>query len=413
MVANASPISSKKRLGLLDTLRGLALFGILVVNIQYMSQPMSSLMLGFQPTGSAMDTISTFLIKLLFEGKFYVLFSALFGYGFAVFLSKPVGDESVILPVFRTRLAVLLLFGIAHVVLLWSGDVLVYYALLGFVMIAFRRVSDRGLFKWAAWLIFIPILLTALLVAFASIALSSPDMEAHFRQIMETSAMDSKAFIANAIDVYTGGSFGEMVAMRLKEYLQLVPGVLLFYPVVLAMFLVGFLIGRKKLLENYKAHIPLFKRTYWWGLAVGLPFSVLYAYTFLHVNPFNMNWLLLLNSAGHIIGGIGMSLFYVSAIVLSKSKLRVFSLSKLMSPVGRTALTNYLIQSIIATFIFYGYGLGKMGQVGTTDAVILAVLIFVLQISMSHIWLAFFHFGPFEWLWRSLTYRKVQPFRKL
>ena len=408
----ATPVLPQDRVAVIDTLRGFALFGILVVNMQFFSQPMISVMLGFQPTDSLLDTGSTFLIKFLFEGKFYVLFSALFGYGFAVFLSKSLPEGQTILPVFRTRMAILLLIGIMHLTFLWAGDVLIYYAIFGFILILFRNVSDKVLVRWTFWLVMIPILLTALFVILGSIAMTVPEVSKSMTASLEAASIESRNLVANAIQTYATGTFREMVAMRFLEYQTLAPGVLFFYPVVLAMFLMGFLAGRKRLLENFTQHVPIFRKTLLIGAAIGLPFSLLYAFTFMHMDPHNLNIFLFLNTVGHSVGGIFLSLFYVSGIILLAGKNKLGWFSKFIAPVGRMALSNYLLQSLVATCIFYGHGLGLIGMTTSTQGLAISLVIFSLQIPFSHVWLRYFYYGPFEWIWRSLTYRKLQPFRR-
>jgi len=408
----AAPVLSGDRITILDTVRGFALFGILVVNMQFFYQPMLSVMLGFQETGSVLDKYSTLLIKLLFEGKFYVIFSALFGYGFAIILSKPLIAGNSILPVFRRRLAVLLLFGILHLVFLWVGDILIFYSLFGFILLLFTKVSNRGLVKWAIWLVSIPIVLTTLFWLFRVASMQIPEAAAAMESDFAEAAANARTMVDNATRVYSSGTFGEMVSMRLTEYQFLAPGVLFFYPVVLAMFILGFLGRRLRIMENPTERLPFFRKALWIGLAIGLPFSLMYAYSFLKVEPTAISFYSVLHTAGHALGGIFMGLFYVSAMVLlaGMNKLKIFS--AWLSPVGKMALTNYLLHSIICTTIFYGYGFGLYGKIGAFHGILIAIGIFLAQIPFSRFWLSRFHYGPFEWVWRTLTYGKLQPFLK-
>ncbi len=126
MQTRLNPIGQSERIGLIDALRGLAIFGILMVNMPLMFQPMSQMMLGASENASVLQIISESFIKFFFEGKFYVLFSFLFGYGFWIFLSKPTTDGQSIVPVYRRRVFFLLLFGIGHITLLWAGDILFF-----------------------------------------------------------------------------------------------------------------------------------------------------------------------------------------------------------------------------------------------------------------------------------------------
>jgi len=409
----AAPVLSANRVTMLDTIRGFAIFGILVVNMQYFYQPMFSLMLGFQETGSVWDKYSTLLIKFLFEGKFYVIFSALFGYGIAIFLSKPLTEGMSILPVVRRRLGVLLLVGILHLVFLWTGDILIFYSIFGFVLLLFIKVSNKGLIKWAAWLVSIPIVLMTLAWFLGFIFMQAPEAASVYEARIAEAVSNLRNLVDDATQVYSTGTFGEMVSMRLSEYQFLIPGVLFFYPVVLAMFMLGLLGGRLRFMENYSERLPFFRKALWIGLAVGLPFSLIYAYSFIKVDPIAMDFYSVLHTAGHALGGIFMGLFYVSALVLLASKNKLKTFSAWMAPVGQMALTNYLLHSIICTTIFYGYGFGLYGQIGAFQGLLIAIAIFMAQIPLSRFWLSRFHYGPFEWVWRTLTYGKVQPFRKI
>ena len=412
MNATISPVLPHQRMGLIDSLRGFALLGILMVNMQFFAQPMVSLMLGFQPTGVLYETASVFFVKFLFEGKFFVLFSALFGYGFAIILSKSTPEGTTMLPYIRSRFAILLLVGILHLVVLWPGDILIYYAIFGFILILFRKVSDKGLQKWALGLVLVPIIFTSLIFVMGWLAMGVPEVAESIKANLEAASARTRNFVEQATEIYLTGSFQEMANMRLQEYLMLAPGVLFFYPIVLAMFLMGFLAGRKRILENFMDHIPLFRKCLWLGLGIGLPFSLMYAYTYLKIDPMGIDAFMILNTSGHAIGGIFLGLFYVSAIILLVAKNKIHWFVKALAPVGQMALSNYLLQSIIATFIFYGYGLGLMGQISALQGITLSLVIFFLQVPISHVWLQYFQYGPFEWIWRSLTYRKLQPFRR-
>lgn len=409
----AAPVLSANRVTLLDSIRGFAIFGILVVNMQYFYQPMISLMLGFQEPGSVLDKYSTLLIKFIFEGKFYVIFSALFGYGFAIFLSKPLTEGMSILPVMSRRLGVLLLVGILHLVFLWTGDILIFYSIFGFVLLLFIKVSNKGLVKWAIWLVSIPIVLTVLAWLLVLMFMQVPEGATAIEASFAEAAANARTMVDNATRVYASGTFREMVAMRLTEYQLLVPGMLIFYPVVLAMFMMGMLAGRLRLMANYAEHLPFFRRCLWIGLGVGLPFSLIYAYSFIRVDLHTMDFYSVLLTAGHALGGVFMGLFYVSALVLLASKNKLKTFTGWMAPVGQMALTNYLLHSIICTTIFYGYGFGLVGQIGTFQGLLMAIAIFIAQIPFSRFWMSRFHYGPFEWVWRTLTYGKVQPFRKI
>lgn len=411
MNSNVSPVRQTDRIVLLDALRGLAIFGILMVNLPLMYKPITSMLFGGNVDGSLLNMLSESFIKFFFEGKFYVLFSMLFGYGFWLFINKKTEEGKSIVPVFRRRVFFLLVFGALHVILLWAGDILVFYALFGFILLLFRRVSDRGLIKWAIWIAIIPSVLAILSALMVGLASHSPVAAAEMNEGFAESIKYMKSFTENVYNVYSTGSFSEIVSVRLSEYGVLLPGMLFFYPVVLAMFLVGVWSARKNLISNYSQHLTFFKKIFWWGLGIGVVSNAIYAISYQYVTPVVPGAWEAVNSVTHTLGGISLGFFYASAIVLLYAKGKTY-LINLFAPVGRMALTNYLMHSIIAIILFHPYGFGLFGQVEAWQGILLAVVIFALQIPFSIIWLRTFRFGPFEWLWRTLTYWKLQPFRK-
>ncbi len=413
MNSTVSPVKQANRIILLDALRGFAIFGILMVNFPIMFQPVTSVLLGSQSDGSMLYNLSEWFIKFFFEGKFYVIFSMLFGYGFWLFMNKKADEGKSITPIFKRRLLFLFLFGALHVVLLWAGDILVYYALFGFILLLFRRVSDRGLIKWAIWIGAIPGVLAVFSATMVGLASVNPDVSTEIKVGFAESVAFLESFNQKASEIYSSGTFSEIIKIRLAEYRMLLPGLLFFYPVVLSMFLVGFWAARRGIVSNYTNHIPFFRRVFWWGIGVGVVTSTLYAISFQYAVPSIPGTWEAINTVSHTLGGVFLGLCYVSANVLLHAKGRAGGLMKLLAPVGRMALTNYLMHSIIAVILFHSIGFGLFGHIELWHGVLLSFLIFALQIPFSILWLRHFRFGPFEWLWRSLTYLKLQPFKHL
>ncbi len=411
MKEKITPVKPAERIALLDILRGLAIFGILMVNMQMFYQPATSVIAGYTGSETIAGKISTGLIKFLFEGKFYILFSLLFGYGFWMFINKKTDDGSSILPVFRRRVAILLLFGIMHVVLLWAGDILVWYAVFGFVLILFRKKSDRSLIKWAFWLAIVPVVMTMFSLLMVRLGMADPHAAEAIKASMHEREAWMAEFIARASAVYSEGTFGEIIRIRLQEYMNLLPGVLFFYPVVLGVFLIGVWAARSGIIRNPSGHIGFFRKLLWRGLITGAIFSAIYTWSYFRTGVMTVPdiWMLVYTTS-HIVAGFSLSVAYVSIIVLLYVNGRLGLPARLLAPVGRMALTNYLLQSIICTTLFFSYGFGLFGKISAFQGVLLTLAIFGLQIPFSYFWLKYFSFGPFEWLWRSLTYMKIQPF---
>lgn len=412
MTSAITPTAPQRRIGLLDSLRGFAIFGILMVNMPLFFKPVTSMLLGYEGHESIPDVISEFIIKFFFEGKFYVLFSMLFGYGFYLFVNRQSTDGKSLLPLFIVRMLILLLFGILHVVFLWAGDILTFYALFGICLLAFRKVSDRGLIKWSFWLALTPALLVGFMSLMFWLASLHPESREAVEASMQANTEGMKKIVESVSIAYSKGSFSEIVTARLTEYKTMLSGILYFYPVVMAMFLIGVWAARKNLAQNFKDYLRLFRRLLFTGLTLGILLNVLYFYSYTRSSMQEPGLWSFLSTLSHMAGGVLFSLTYVSVFVLLAANNKMEWLRKLLAPVGRMALTNYLLHSVICTALFLPYGFGLFGKIDLWQGVLLTIVIFLLQIPLSIFWLKRFYFGPFEWLWRSLTYRKLQPFRK-
>ena len=412
MEHRVSPVAVKDRIQILDILRGFAIFGILMVNMYLFYNPLSYILIGSQSGGALIPVLSESFIKFFFEGKFYAMFSMLFGYGFWLFINKPVSDGVRIIPVFLRRMFFLLLFGIAHIVLLWPGDILFFYALFGFALVLFRNMSDDRLISWAVSFALVPAVASMFFMALFAVFAHIPEAAEAIDNSMAESAVAMRMLADEAMKVYTTGSWVEIAGMRIREWTTLSQGgIFMFYPVVLGMFLFGAWIARRGYVSNYRDHLTLIRRTFWWSLGLGLVFNTLYTISYQHAIPTVFNSWSFLGAFTHTAGGISFSLFYATSFILLISKGKIHKFAQQISAVGRMALTNYLLHSIICTTLFLSYGFGLMGKIEIWQGILLTIVIYALQIPFSNWWLSKFKYGPFEWLWRSLTYWKIQAFR--
>jgi uncharacterized protein len=400
------PLQLNERVEILDLLRGIALLGILMVNMPLMNAPFITEMGDFAIWRDPANKTASWIIKFFFTGKFYTLFSMLFGIGFYFFLRK--ANDASLVPLFRRRLGWLLAFGVMHVVLLWYGDILVFYALFGFLLIPFRKKSNRSLIIWAVCILFIPVVLSTLFVFLMKMAQMSPQGAAEMEASLVASNMRMSELLEQALIVYPTGSFAEIVQMRLMEYQNILGGIFFFFPNVLAMFLVGVVLARKKVFEDLDANKEFFKKLLLYSLPFALVGNWLYATYASDVSYIDMDWVLVLTLVGHGFGGPAMTFVYIALIAHVFHKGYFRPLTYVIAKTGRMALTNYLSQSIIATTIFFSYGLGMYGRVNIWQGMILTVAIYVVQVIWSYYWLQHFRYGPMEWLWRTLTYGKKQ-----
>ena len=405
------PLPVSERIILLDILRGFALFGILMVNMKIFIHPVNIMMLRPSLDQPLFLLIPDLLVRFLFEGKFYTLFSLLFGYGFWIFMNKKVETGSII-PVFRRRLTVLLLIGALHIALLWAGDILFFYAIFGFFLILFRKSSDRKAAIWGAVLILLPAIITALTWGMMAMGSSFPEGKAAIDAAAAESFRSINEMIEHSRQAYGHGSFSEIVNARIKEWTALLPGLLFFYPAVLGTFLFGMLAARKNLAVSNAANTSFFRKCLPLSLTIGIAGEAVYTYASLHADMAMPNGMSVLASFSHAVGAPALTLSYIGLIIVLFEKGRLSWLWNALVPAGRMALTNYLLQSLICTTIFLSYGLGLSGQLNAIQGIALVLLIFFLQLVFSRYWMSEFRYGPVEWVWRRLTYLRPFSFRK-
>ena len=399
------PVRPQERIEILDVLRGFAIFGILLVT-----------MTGF--SGSAVadwwtatpDRLATGLIFLLGQAKFFTIFSFLFGLGFALQLLRAEARGTRVFPLYRRRLLALLLIGLLHVLFLSFGDILAKYAVVGFLLFFFKWAKPKNLMIFAVilWLLAFGNWELAVL---REIVRTPSGQETQISQSHAEAREAARIQVETRMRVYGEGSFADIMAQRVQQWFNNVVTLIGSYPVaaLLALFLLGMYAGRRRLFQDVSAHLPLFRQVWKWGLGLGLfvPACFLLAGT-KAVPPY---WQSVWTPIYFAIGVPALSFFYVSTLVLLFQKEAWKRRLAPLAAVGRTALSNYLLQSVVCTTIFYSYGLGLYGKVGPAAGLALTVLIFLLQVPLSVWWLRHFRFGPAEWLWRTLTYGKLQPMR--
>lgn len=404
MQRTAVPISLNDRADILDVLRGFALLGVMIDNLfgftgwGFYTQPMREAL----PTWPADGLLG--LLELAFvHGKFYSLFSLLFGIGFSIILIRNEQKGTNPFKIFYRRLFVLMLFGAFHLLFMWEGDILFLYAFIGLFLPLFRKCSDKTLLIWAAILILSPILIDTVKVL----------LKLRTGSFMETIAIsiDSK----NGIDGEEWRQYLFKEGSGWKEWRDWQQSGFLYryayiiesnrIPKVLGMFLLGFWAGRKMIYSNLENYVVLLKKIRKWGFVIGIPASLAMAYFEIDEKGIPNAWGLL-DSLSYAAGVVPLSLAYTSVICLYWIKRKGNSKWKLLAPVGRMALTNYLMQTIIGITLYYGVGLGLGGNIGPSIFFPAALGVYILQIAYSNLWFKYFNYGPLEWIWRMLTYGK-------
>ncbi len=403
------PTQPAERVLEIDVIRGVAILGILVVNMMYFAWPFYHELIPGAAWTSPADRVAEVLIWFFAESKFITMFSLMFGLGLAMLMGRAEAKGQEVRPLFVRRMLVLLLIGAVHTVLFWVHDILVYFALVGFLLLLFRRKEPASLKRWAAVVFLVPVVVTGAFVGLGALAATLPEGAAEMEAAMQENVAMFERMYEQALAVYSTGSFGEVTVQRIVDFgMEFVGGFIggsLF--VILGMFLLGLAAGKARWLQDPEAHVAAWRRVLRTAGPIGLIGSAVLVVGRLGADPGMLSWRDLATSAGTFIGAPAMCLAYVSAIVLLSRKARWRKLFRPLAAVGRTALSNYLLQSVICTTLFYGYGFGLFGQVGPAAGLALTVGIYALQVVLSNLYVQRFRYGPAELLWRKLTYRAV------
>jgi uncharacterized protein len=400
------PVTESDRIVAIDVLRGVAILGILVVNIQSFAMPDATL---FNPTAYGDLTGANrwvwYLTHVLFEQKFMTIFSMLFGAGILLMTGR---IEARGIPSGRLhyrRMVVLLGFGLLHAYLVWTGDILVCYAMCGFVVYLFRHRSPRSLAGWGIGFVAVASVLS-LIFGWTLPHWSAESIE----QIRESLAPSSET--VSEIIAAARGSWLSHAAYSAPNAFQIQTFVFFIWGFWRAggLMLVGMALFKEGVLSAARPS------RFYAGLAavavaVGIP-AVIVGMLRNFQAGWDVRYSFFFGSQYNYWASILVSLGWVGLVMLAckHGTARVFT--SRLAAVGRMALSNYLGQSLICTTLFYGHGFGLFGRVDRVAQALIVIGVWIIQLAVSPWWLARFRFGPFEWAWRSLTYRKRQPMRR-
>ncbi|MEU4535271.1 DUF418 domain-containing protein [Streptosporangium sp. NPDC023825] len=388
--AGASTEVTGRRIAAVDALRGFALFGIVVVNITYLASGYRMAGLAAPSFSAPLDWEVRWVVSVLFENKFYLLFAFLFGYSFTLQIDSAHRSGAAFVPRFLRRLGGLFLLGLAHGILLFPGDILATYAIVGLVLLAVRRITPRTAMIAALAMtvaLAVGVLLLAVLAALGTDA---------------SEAVSESAAQAAVSDRALHGSASMIINEHLHKLAKIfVLRVFFQGPTVLAACLVGLALGKLRLLTDLSGHTATLRRLQWAGFTAGLAGALVYAHS---------TW----SGGGHAYHMVGQAVNLVTAPLLAAAYaatlLRLLPaaprLAGALAAPGRLALTNYLGQSLISSLIFTGYGLSLVDQVSPFRVVSIGVGIFAAQAVWSRWWLRRHRYGPVEWLLRWFTNRR-------
>jgi len=481
-----APLPNSNRIQVMDLLRGFALIGIIMMNIEWFNRPVSALM-SFDYSLTGFDWASSWLVKVFVEGKFYKLFSILFGMGFAIMLVRAQEADRKFGAWFTRRMLALFVFGMAHLIFLWGGDIIHDYAvggllLLGFVLLLrtkkLAKFNKPATFaKVGFTLLLLPLIVSMCAALFfgvtrdntvitdewqQKIAINqsldvlieqeknnpttltdineivieeettltdgSTDSEVVAKEEVDEESMSDEELIAHKAQqrferkmkrekrlaketiAFTESSYIEATKYRAESALKALGNTPVFALFVcLPLFMVGYWLVASGRMKNPEQHQSFFSVMCWGGLSIGLLLSIAGAFISLHPAAKAAQEIQMGGGVIFYYGQFVLCAGYIGMFVKLATKAWFLKSFSWLAALGKMALTNYITHSIILTSIFYGYAGGMFGQIARGQQMLIVVAVIFAQVIFCTLWLKFFKFGPLEWLWRSITYMKLQP----
>ena len=425
----AAPVTAANRIGSLDVLRGVAILGILVMNIYAFAMPypgayFNPLLMG----GTDPLNLGTWIFThVFFDQKFLSIFAMLFGAGIVLMTSKVEQHGVTYGRIFRRRQFWLAAIGILHAYFIWVGDILFLYAIIGLLAYLFRKRTPRSLIIIACLLL--PV--TQLIIYGSSAIANTYEVkiteitvrkdagetltEKEQKQLDDWALMQSysspnKENMLKDVEVHLG-SYVEILKNRVPAaaMMQVVVVPMMLWRVT-AMMLLGMALMKTGILAAERS-VGFYRRMMVAAYGVGLPMMI-FSVIDLRAHGFDAEYMMQAGGIANYYGSIAVGLGHIALVMLMIKTDFASKLLQRFAAVGRMALTNYLMHSVILTTVFYGYGLGLYGSVPRFQQMGFVVAVIALQLIYSSWWLARYRFGPFEWLWRSLTYWQRQPMKR-
>ena len=384
-------MAEKIRYVVLDALRGFALLGIILANF-----PEFSLWTFADPsTHTPLDRVVRTLQYFFIDGKFYTLFSLLFGISFGIQLENA-GQRT---GTFYRRMTVLFAIGFLHLMLLWSGDILMLYAAMGMLLALFRKLPTRRLLAVAGFFLTLPLLLDIFFPHMAD------PLEAAYWRLCDRYGITAANFGTWLRDIDGYGDMNRFLRMGAVERMWEFVSSHRYFK-VLGLFIIGFCVGRHRIYADLSAHRTLLRRILCICLAVGLPVSALYTWNCMSGGG------TVLRDCLYLLSVYPMGFAYAAGFCLLFERRPEARSWKYLAASGRMACTNYLGQSVFGVLLFYGIGLGLGAGVDLLTTELIAFGVFVVQMIFSRFWLERFYYGPVEWVWRMITHGRRLPMRK-
>jgi uncharacterized protein len=406
--ASTGPVKEPDRILAIDALRGVAALGILAMNIQYFSQVsaayLNPMLIGFH---SRADSWIWLVNHELFDQKMMTIFSLLYGAGIVLLTSRIETKGCNSTPIFLRRSLWLMLFGLIHAYLLWSGDILFSYAICGLVTYPFRKWQWKRLLVLGFLAVSVSSVVYLLYVS-SMISWPADKVEALERELWHPTQQQ----IADQVAAYRGGWLDQMPERIAEAKLLEIQGLLYLtlwrsgglMLIGMALYKLGVLTG--------SLSVSTYRRLGILGLALGIPI-ISYGVFRDFAEHWNMKYALFIGTQFNYWGSLGVALTWICAVMLVCKTPSLKPFAGHIALVGRMAFSNYILETLICTTIFYGHGFAMFGRYDRKQGVAVVLCTWIALYFFSQVWMRYFFLGPLEWLWRSLTYWKRQPFRRV
>ncbi|CAF1862470.1 DUF418 domain-containing protein [Bacillus subtilis] len=378
------PVSLRERVHFLDIVRGFAMLGIIIVNYFLIVDSVK----GFE---MASDDVLHKLVSWFAEGKFVTLFSFLFGVGFMIFMDRAAQKVDSPNKLFARRLSILLGFGILHITFVWVGDILAFYAVSGFLLLAFYKRTAKTVLRWIIALIVFQFLTPVFTMLY---------------NVINTAGSKNPNFSEFTLFSHSSLTYMESISTRWTDMVTMAAGSFSMIYSMFLMFLLGVYFVKMEFFKDMEAKKPIWKRI--WIIST---IAFLITQSSILLDMFNLSENMLWKDISSVLGqngGLTGSMFYMSTfamLFLYVPQLR--DPMMIFTKVGRMSLTCYLLHSIIGTVLFLRYGFGLADHIQSAGTFMFSLAVYFVLMSFSTLWLKRFRYGPMELVWRKLTYGKV------
>ena len=406
MTTHLHPTQGKERIIALDILRGFAIMGILVMNIQSFAMPEAAYL---NPTAygdlNGVNKWVWILSHVFADQKFMTLFSLMYGAGIVLVTQNAEKRMGKSAGLHYRRTFWLLVIGLIHAHLIWYGDILVAYAICALLMYLFRRIRARYLLVIGVLWMSVHSLLY---LGFGSTIQHWPPESV---EAARESWQPTEVALQEEISAYLG-TWSEQFAVRTKSALMLETSVflILFLWRAGGLMLVGMALYKVGVLTASKSR-GFYLRGWLISWLIGLPVVTYGLYRHFEAG-WSLEYSMFIGSQFNYWGSLFVAFGWLCIVMIVTKSHVLKGLQNRLAAVGRSALTNYILQSVLCTFIFYGFGLGLFGSIDRLGQILIVLLVWVIQLVLAPWWLSRYKFGPLEWAWRSLTYMQRQKFRR-